>query len=439
MLYAAVIGVPAYFNDAQREATVRAAQLAGIEKVKLIREPEAAALAYRNVSKTSSSFFGSLNQENDSNNDVDELIIVFDLGGGTYDVSALVMDGDLCTVLCTSGDARLGGTNWDDRIARHWFQILRELEQQQEGGSTRAKDWSPGARNAVLLAAERARIHLSNNRLVRLALPRTEQGWEKLTNPQIVLLPPSEEKDSTSSSEAGNNNATHVFLTMNRREMESLCREEFQALLRPLREVAIMAGAMLPGDASPTLVDNAFKAEAAFQSGGGDWYEDFYSTSEATAAVGPGDDASLRRELEDLVLRHSKKAQQGGRKKARDVAKQERRFRAEKRKLPAISAENAKVRDGISGRPISRVVLVGGATRMPGVGRLIAALTGVAPQRTINPDEAVALGCAVQVGVLDGSEQFGKVLNPMQAAILRAMAEQSQMFDDDDNDENDDF
>jgi molecular chaperone DnaK (HSP70) len=76
---------------------------------------------------------------------------------------------------------------------------------------------------------------------------------------------------------------------------------------------------------------------------------------------------------------------------------------------------------------------------MPAIGRLLAALTGVVPQKTVNPDEAVALGCAVQAGVLDGMEGMGTVLSPMQAAILRAVAEQQGMlndfdegFDDDD-------
>jgi molecular chaperone DnaK (HSP70) len=74
---------------------------------------------------------------------------------------------------------------------------------------------------------------------------------------------------------------------------------------------------------------------------------------------------------------------------------------------------------------------------MPAIGRLLAALTGVVPQKTVNPDEAVALGCAVHAAVLDGMEGMGTVLSPMQAAILRAVAEQQGIgndFDDDDED-----
>ena len=133
-----------------------------------------------------------------------------------------------------------------------------------------------------------------------------------------------------------------------------------------------------------------------------------------------------------------KKEQQNGRKRARTLAKDERKFQEEKRKVGA-EVTDVKVRDGITGRPISQVVLVGGATRMPAIGRMLAAMTGVVPQRTVNPDEAVALGCAVQVGVLDGNEDLGglTVLTPMQAAIMRAVAEKEGLLKGEDlNDAN---
>jgi hypothetical protein len=128
----------------------------------------------------------------------------------------------------------------------------------------------------------------------------------------------------------------------------------------------------------------------------------------------------------ELDTKAAKKMQQKGRKKARHVAKEERKYRAESRKVIETLPETRVRADGISGRPISRVVLVGGATRMPAIGRLISALTGVVPQKTVNPDEAVALGCAVHVGVLDGKEELGTVLTPMQAAILRAVVEKQR-------------
>ena len=146
-------------------------------------------------------------------------------------------------------------------------------------------------------------------------------------------------------------------------------------------------------------------------------------------------DSDTLLQLQEAALKEAKRAQQKGRKRARDLSKEEKKFREEKRKVAetsqVTSVDGVKVQDGITGRPISRVVLVGGATRMPAIGRLIGALTGVTPQKTVNPDEAVALGCAANVGILDGVGGMGKVLSPMQAAILRAMAQQQGKFDED--------
>jgi hypothetical protein len=210
-----------------------------------------------------------------------------------------------------------------------------------------------------------------------------------------------------------------------------------------------MSGAMLPGDARPSVVEAAFEMEEEMERAMRQAqdesrtlaFEDFYNDDTgkelaATATISsPSDvadvDPDMLLQLQELDMKERKRAQQKGRKKARNVAKQERKFRQEKRKVDA-SVDN-KVLDGISGRPISQVVLVGGATRMPAIGRLLAALTGVVPQKTVNPDEAVATGCAVQVGVLDGSEELGglTVLTPMQAAIMRAVAKKEGLLDDD--------
>jgi len=145
--------------------------------------------------------------------------------------------------------------------------------------------------------------------------------------------------------------------------------------------------------------------------------------------------------VEVLDAKALKKKQQKGRKKARSLAvraksfRQEKRLAAEKASSSNGSDSNIKVRDGFGGRPISQVVLVGGATRMPAVGRLLAAMTGIIPQRTVNPDEAVALGCAIQVGLLDGDESVSdvvEVMTPMQAAIMRAMAQKRSVRNEED-------
>jgi molecular chaperone DnaK (HSP70) len=392
----AVIGVPAYFNDAQRDATMRAANACGIEQVKLLREPEAAALAY-GVDKDST--------------EEEELVLVFDLGGGTYDVSILLVEKGLTEIVCTAGDSQLGGTNFDAKIAKHLSQVVNGCCKSEE------------ANDMLLRSAESIRIYLSNNRAAELALPETEAGWLGLQNPSHVILP----KDYGTVDFEDGRNGTHIFYELSRKDMERLCVEEFQKLLRPIREVAVMAGALLPGDASPTMVESAIEMGSAFTDA-----ENFYNDDDGQSTIAA---------LEDL--KSAKKMQQKGRKKAREVAKQEKKYRAESRKVQETQPD-AKVRTGgISGRPISRVVLVGGATRMPTIGRIISSLTGIVPQRTVDPDEAVALGCAVHVGILDGKEEAGVVLTPMQAALLRAVVEKQRQegqldeifFDEDDDDE----
>jgi molecular chaperone DnaK (HSP70) len=453
----AVIGVPAYFNDAQRDATITAARMAGLERCKLLREPEAAALAY------------GMGKEQAGYGAKDELVLVFDLGGGTFDVSMLLVGGGLTEIICTSGNAQLGGTNFDQRIAQYCFKLLGE-----QGVSWR--QWPEEAKSAVLRSAEAIRIRLSNQRSVAVALPKSKDAWEHMSTPQQVILTNEQDGGSTSVSESGVDSSSastsgstishsndrridaneqqgidknsHVILQMTRTMMENLCKEELQALIRPVREVAIMSGALLPGDASPTLVDAALQQEEEELERDSLSFEAFYnsdgsSNSNSNSNSKSQVDSNALLQLEEASnMKAIKKAQQSGRRRARTVAKEEKKFRTEKRKLEqerTTAAENIKVRDGITGTPISRIVLVGGATRMPVIGRLLESLTGKVPQRTVNPDEAVALGCAVHVGVLDGKQGMGTVLNPMQAAILKALAQQQMssegqgMGEDDDD------
>jgi molecular chaperone DnaK (HSP70) len=414
----AVIGVPAYFHDTQREATRKAAEMAGIQKVKLLREPEAAALAY-GVGKD------QLGQV-ESASTGDELVLVFDLGGGTFDVSVLMVGGGVTEIISTSGNAQLGGSVFDSRIASYCIKMLEE----KSGVSTRS--WSRDAKNAIVLAAEAIRIHLSNNRGVNLALPLSEGDWISMSVPSSVIVGPLSDCTAADSN-------THLQVQFTRADMERLCKDEFQALLRPIREVAIMSGALLPGDSSPSVVASALELEEEMRDDGSNdlEFDDFYRDGDVES-VDSNPDTLLA--VRTTSMKDAKRSQQGGRKRARNVAKQERKYRQEKKKLGESTVvqsgkETIKIRDGISGKPISRVVLVGGATRMPGIGRLLAAITGVAPQKTVNPDEAVALGCAVHAGILDGVAGMGTVLNPMQAAILRAMAREQSISEDEEFDD----
>merc|ERR1719443_1900810 len=105
----AVVTVPAYFNDAQRQATKDAGVIAGLEVLRIINEPTAAAIAYGMDKKS-----GEKN------------VIVFDLGGGTFDVSLLTIDNGVFEVVATAGDTHLGGEDFDQRITEHFVKIFKK-------------------------------------------------------------------------------------------------------------------------------------------------------------------------------------------------------------------------------------------------------------------------------------------------------------------------
>lgn len=104
----AVVTVPAYFNDAQRQATKDAGQIAGLEILRIVNEPSAAAMAY------------GLDKKDEKN------IIVFDLGGGTFDVSVLTIDNGVFEVLATAGDTHLGGEDFDQRVTEHFIKSFKK-------------------------------------------------------------------------------------------------------------------------------------------------------------------------------------------------------------------------------------------------------------------------------------------------------------------------
>jgi molecular chaperone DnaK len=133
----AVITVPAYFNDSQRQATKDAGQIAGLEVLRIINEPTAAAVAY------------GLDKKND------ETILVFDLGGGTFDVSVLEVGDGVIEVKSTNGDTHLGGDDWDERIVR-WLADEFKREQGIDLSSDRQ------ALQRLREAAEKAKIELSH-------------------------------------------------------------------------------------------------------------------------------------------------------------------------------------------------------------------------------------------------------------------------------------
>ncbi len=243
----AVVTVPAYFDDSQRTATKEAGQVAGLEVLRIINEPTAAALAY------------GLDKEND-----DQVILVFDLGGGTFDVSVLELGDGVFEVKSTSGDTNLGGDDWDTAII-DW--LVASFK------SDHGVDLSADAMAMQRLkeAAEKAKIELSQTLSTQINLPFVT---------------------------ATNQGPLHLDYALSRAKFQDLTAR----LLNRCR--------------------------------------------------GPFEQA-----IKDAGLRKGQ---------------------------------------------INHVVLVGGSTRMPAVADLVQEMTGREPNKTVNPDEVVAIGAAIQAGVLKG-------------------------------------
>jgi molecular chaperone DnaK len=243
----AIITVPAYFNDSQRQATKDAGRIAGLEVERIINEPTAAALAY-GMDKVGQ----------------DEKILVFDLGGGTFDVSVLEISEGVFEVLSTSGDNHLGGDDWDQRVI-NW---LAEKFQADNAIDLKADKM---ALQRLKEAAEKAKMELSSTQQSNINLPFIS---------------------------ADANGPKHLDYTLSRAEFERI--------------------------------------------------------------------------TDDLLVRCKKPVEMA----LRDA--------------------------GLKVGEVAEVLLVGGSTRMPAVQELVKKLTGKDPNMSVNPDEVVALGAAVQGGVLAG-------------------------------------
>nr|WP_290668087.1 molecular chaperone DnaK [Ardenticatena sp.] len=242
----AVITVPAYFNDSQRQATKDAGKIAGLEVLRIINEPTAAALAYGLDKKK------------------DETILVFDLGGGTFDVSILDVGDGVVEVRATAGDTFLGGDDWDQRIV-DW--MVEEFKKDQ--GIDLRNDRQ--ALQRLKEAAEKAKIELST-------LQETEINLPFIT--------------------ADASGPKHLQLRLTRSKFEQMTEDLVERLKGPFNQA-----------------------------------------------------------LKDA---------------------------------------------GLTAKDIDEVVLVGGSTRMPMVQNLVRELTGKEPHKGVNPDEVVAIGAAIQAGVLAG-------------------------------------
>jgi molecular chaperone DnaK len=250
----AVITVPAYFNDAQRQATKEAGEIAGFNVLRIVNEPTAAALAY-GLDKGSK----------------EQTVLVFDLGGGTFDVSLLELAEGVIEVKSTSGDNHLGGDDWDERIIDHLVKTFRG-----QHGVDLAQDKM--AMQRLREAAEKAKIELSAATTTSINLPYITAGPAATDGAPSAPL--------------------HLDVT--------LSRAEFQRMTQDLLD----------------------RCKGPFEQ--------------------------------------------------------------------AIKDAGIKVAD------VDHVILVGGSTRMPAVSELVKQLTGRDPNKGVNPDEVVAVGAALQAGVLKG-------------------------------------
>jgi molecular chaperone DnaK len=242
----AVITVPAYFNDAQRQATKNAGKIAGLDVLRIINEPTAAALAY------------GLDKKGN------ETILVFDLGGGTFDVSVLEVGDGVFEVKSTNGDTRLGGDDYDKRVVDH---LVAEFRKEQGIDLTGDRQ----AMQRLTEAAEKAKIELSSMVQTSINLPFIT---------------------------ADQNGPKHLDITLTRAKFEELTSDLTDRCVQPFKNA-----------------------------------------------------------LSDAKL---------------DVSQ------------------------------IDEVILVGGATRMPVIQELVKKLTGKDANQSVNPDEVVAVGAAIQAGVLSG-------------------------------------
>ena len=262
----AVITVPAYFNDSQRQATKDAGKIAGLEVLRIINEPTAASLAYGLDKKK------------------DEKISVFDLGGGTFDVSVLEIGDGVFEVKATNGDTHLGGDNWDELIISWLVETFKK-----ENGIDLRKD--PMALQRLKEEAEKAKIALSSTQSVDINLP-------------FITADASGPK--------------HLNVQLSRAKMEQICDSLFERCIQPFKNC-----------------------------------------------------------LKDAEL---------------------------------------------SASQIDELVLVGGMTRMPKVVEIAKNLGGKAPHQGVNPDEVVAIGAAVQGGVLKGDVRDVLLLDvsPLTLGIMTA-------------------
>lgn len=380
----AVITVPAYFNQAQRDATERAGKLAGLAKVKLLKEPEAAALAY------------GLNLQ------TPQLVLVFDLGGGTLDVSVLEVGGGLVEVVATTGDAHLGGDDVDALVA-DWLWAQYALLHAAGTSASSARRSEEAQRSMIRLARE-VKEALSTQTNVTVVLPAFRAAGSPGSRWGGAVVTTA----STSQSPPTAPSLSDLMVTLTRRALETMCRPLLARMLLPLREVAMAAGINLQGDSAALGVDAPI--EETMQR----------------------EDREVSRQQNDVDVRALQSKQLSGRATARQRRQVQGQSRKELNRLQQSQSQSqaGSGGGGLSlfpvGRSLDALLLVGGATRMPCVRNAVQVVTGLVAlsQERVNPDEAVCLGAGTMAGMLDGVIPDMQVVSPWQSAMIRFLKEE---------------
>ena len=377
----AVITVPAYFNTEQCKATEKAGILAGLTKVKLLREPEAAALAYGLLKTTSSRI--------KSNNKRSTIVLVFDLGGGTFDVSVLEINNNYIEVIGTSGDNNLGGDDFDN-ILTNW--IIEQINIQNNHTINIDIKKDIFIYNRIREIAEKTKMELSNSMNTIIDIPYVY------------------------------NNISYNY-NITRGKYESLTKSLLTRLLRPLREVAIMSGINLPGESAQIGLDLNYDETT-------NEFDEIRENNLINNEINNSQN-DLENNNNELLYNDLKNKEIEGKKlaklKSKIRGKSSSEFKRIQKELGTINSNNNMPLTMFpSGQILDDVILIGGATKMPAIKRLVRVMTGIEPKININPDEAVSLGAAILAGIIDGDIKDMQVMSAWQSAIYRTFANMKQ-------------
>ena len=378
----AVVGVPAHFTEAQRAATLAAAERAGLDKVRLLEEPVAAALAYG---------VGGGGGE--------ELVLVFDLGGGTLDVSLMRVGSGTAEVLSSAGEPWLGGDDVDIAVAA---QLGRSESLCFTESGLPADEKSASLRDVARRLKERLTVAKS----AEVALPAELQLAQTLSEGGMA----SRGVGAYASAEALGALGSEVTEQLDVGE-GLLSVEAFEAMAATARvaEEEAAGASATRGDDADDEAPSATSSPATGSSA--DAHADESVTLTRAALESACTD--VLQQMREPVLKACAQAQvplpgAAGGKAARAAAG---------------NSAGKLARPSMKGQRVDCVLRVGAASRMPAVGSTLEALIGVkCPVGTVRPEHAVALGAAVQAGILEGAVEQLDVFSPFEAALIRGIA-----------------